>query len=429
MAENISLTNLANLTNEVTAVSAINSNNSAISSTFTDVLSRSGVAPNQMQSPLDMNSNRILNLPAPVNPSDPVRLQDSVTPVQLQILTSAGNTTSNTVYSGPLSGAAALPTFRSLVVADLPAGVGGSNMINGKIVESHSTNAVTFAIKTLAGADPSAGSPVYFWFPGNTAYRAVTSALSITIPAGQGMGATSNVAFRIWIAALDNAGTVELVVRNCTDNNGVQGFPGTGKITTTTMGGGSIRTSYSTTSRSSVSFVVLGYAEYSTGLVTAGTWNASPSSIVLFGIGVPLPGTIIKVSPAGTRLLVDQMTPGASYANTQLSATITPESAANLLQIVASGAMGSSAGTTIYAIIQRSGINIGVGQGFGNPSSILLETGFFLAGQEVINTTSSVTYFVAGQTAGTGIFYLPVSKSASVASEIGAQMIIQEVQA
>lgn len=76
MAEQITLTDLANLQNETTAVNAINSNNTTIEEAFLDVLSLSGTAPNQMQSLLDMNSNQILNLPAPLTADSPIRLQD-----------------------------------------------------------------------------------------------------------------------------------------------------------------------------------------------------------------------------------------------------------------------------------------------------------------------------------------------------------------
>lgn len=41
---------------------------------FQEVLSRDGVVPNQMQSNLDMNSNRILNLPDPVSDHEPLTL-------------------------------------------------------------------------------------------------------------------------------------------------------------------------------------------------------------------------------------------------------------------------------------------------------------------------------------------------------------------
>ena len=58
------------------SLSVINSNNDLIETALQDALSRSGNSPNQMEADLDMNSFSILNLPTPVNPTDPVRLQD-----------------------------------------------------------------------------------------------------------------------------------------------------------------------------------------------------------------------------------------------------------------------------------------------------------------------------------------------------------------
>lgn len=79
MAELPTLINLANLQNETTAVNAINSNSSAIGTAFLDVLSRSGTSPNQMATTFDMNSNRIVNLPAPIGATEPLRLTDANT--------------------------------------------------------------------------------------------------------------------------------------------------------------------------------------------------------------------------------------------------------------------------------------------------------------------------------------------------------------
>ena len=76
MTDKITLTNLVNLQNETTAVNAINSNNSTIVSAFDNTLSLNGTAPNQMQANLDMNSNHILNLPAPASNNEPLRLID-----------------------------------------------------------------------------------------------------------------------------------------------------------------------------------------------------------------------------------------------------------------------------------------------------------------------------------------------------------------
>lgn len=53
-----------------------NANNQTIETAFDNTLSRDGTSPNQMEAPLDMNSNPIINLPQAVNPTDPTRLED-----------------------------------------------------------------------------------------------------------------------------------------------------------------------------------------------------------------------------------------------------------------------------------------------------------------------------------------------------------------
>ena len=72
----ITLTDLTNLQNETTVVSKINLNNSLIETAIENTLSRDGSSPNMMGANLDMNSNRILNLPAPSANTEPVRLYD-----------------------------------------------------------------------------------------------------------------------------------------------------------------------------------------------------------------------------------------------------------------------------------------------------------------------------------------------------------------
>lgn len=72
----VTLNNLANLQNEATAVSTINNNNDALEAASDNTLSRDGTAPNQMEAVLDMNSNPVINLPAPLSDEEPVRLID-----------------------------------------------------------------------------------------------------------------------------------------------------------------------------------------------------------------------------------------------------------------------------------------------------------------------------------------------------------------
>ena len=69
----ITLNRVASLINAPTALNGIISQ---IESAFDRVLFRDGTTPNQMSANLDMNSNRILNLPYPSGGSEPIRLRD-----------------------------------------------------------------------------------------------------------------------------------------------------------------------------------------------------------------------------------------------------------------------------------------------------------------------------------------------------------------
>lgn len=74
----VTLNPLTSLENQTTAINAINNNSDTIETAFDNTLSRDGTSPNQMGADFDMNGHRILNLPAPLNPTDPVRLEDLV---------------------------------------------------------------------------------------------------------------------------------------------------------------------------------------------------------------------------------------------------------------------------------------------------------------------------------------------------------------
>lgn len=67
---------IQNLDNPPTAVSQINYNFETLQLLIDTLLSRDGATPNTMQSDLDMNNNRILNLPVPVSPTEPARHGD-----------------------------------------------------------------------------------------------------------------------------------------------------------------------------------------------------------------------------------------------------------------------------------------------------------------------------------------------------------------
>jgi hypothetical protein len=72
----LTLADLASLANQTTAINTINANNALIETALENTLSRDGTSPNAMGANLDMNSNRILNLPTPDADTEPMRKGD-----------------------------------------------------------------------------------------------------------------------------------------------------------------------------------------------------------------------------------------------------------------------------------------------------------------------------------------------------------------
>lgn len=67
---------LNDVTSGYASTTAVNANNALVEVALENTLSRDGTGPNQMEADLDMNSNRILNLPAPTSSNEPARLID-----------------------------------------------------------------------------------------------------------------------------------------------------------------------------------------------------------------------------------------------------------------------------------------------------------------------------------------------------------------
>jgi hypothetical protein len=69
-------TPLATFDNPSSAVGSINANFASLQGIIERLVSRDGTSPNTMTDDLDMNSSRIVNLPPPVNNTEPLRLKD-----------------------------------------------------------------------------------------------------------------------------------------------------------------------------------------------------------------------------------------------------------------------------------------------------------------------------------------------------------------
>jgi hypothetical protein len=163
----------------------------------------------------------------------------------------------------------------------------GTGMINGKVVASVASNALTLAIKTLAGADASAQDPVLFVFGNATkatgdyvVYR-VSAALSITISSSATLGHVSARDQQIILSAIDNAGTVELAVSCKLFDQSVR------LQSTTAMSGSATDPTvlYSTTARTNVAWYPI--ARCVSNQTTAGTWAATPTQIDLAPFTLP----------------------------------------------------------------------------------------------------------------------------------------------
>lgn len=90
----------SNLGQSISSITqAVDNNFSALVTLLADIFSRSGQAPNTMEASLDMNSNRVLNLPSPVFLTDPVRLTDLNSALQ-NVTGGGGGSGSGTVNLG-----------------------------------------------------------------------------------------------------------------------------------------------------------------------------------------------------------------------------------------------------------------------------------------------------------------------------------------
>lgn len=231
---------------------------------------------------------------------------------------------------------------------------------SGNIIEGHSSNAVTFSVKTEAGADPTAGAPVRFTFLNDTGGWDdidVVTALSITVPSGATLGTVNGVGCRIWIAAFNDAGTVRLAVRNNVSgrqfSSPPEGVPNSSTLTPSTAWDTFYTTGSAVTSKP---WIWLATARYESGLVTAGLWAVSPTAIRLVSVSMPRTGQVLKsYVAAAAAATLNTVTPTAVATQ-----NITLLSAANLVRFsVPSGHLyirsTTASGLTASIDIRRGG--------------------------------------------------------------------------
>lgn len=210
---------------------------------------------------------------------------------------------------------------------------------NFQINASVTSNALTISVVGNNGSNASAGNPVPVAFRDSTIANgdpvvvSLQAALSFTIASGNTMGCQNSVMCRLWLFAINNGGTIALCAYNA--NSAGTSIVGLNEqalqsSASGTSGGSSAQTLYcSSSSVSSKAIRYIGFIDIQES--TAGTWATGPTYVQLFGPGIKKPGDVVQVV-LGSRTSTTSTT-GSSFVTTNITASIAPTSAANLVMI------------------------------------------------------------------------------------------------
>jgi len=280
----------------------------------------------------------------------------------------------------------------------------GMEYANCSLAASVSGGALTVALKDGGGSDPSATSPCIINFRSATATTGtvttiyVTGALSFaTGTSGSTFGSSNSTPFRLWITAINNAGTVVLGVSS--QSVSTQVFPiNEGAVVSSTAcsactNAASAGVFYTTSAQTSKAVRILGYMDWASGLGTAGTWASGPTTIQMFGPGVKKPGDVVQTIYASSTSQTANAS-GTSLAATTPAIAITPTAAPNLIQLRADGSFTASAGTGKAQIYRGSGCSTAVGALAALSTNGVNNTPVSVSGLDAPGTASSTTYQV-----------------------------------
>lgn len=316
----------------------------------------------------------------------------------------------------------------SSVIANSALAFGG--VVNLQLNATVSANALTIAVKTSAGADPTATTPVLVPFrdvtiaSGAPVIVPITAALSFTIGSTNTMGCVSSQMCRLWLTLINNGGTAALCAYNALSGVNIAPINEAALQTSAsgTSGGSSAQTYYCSTSAVAAKAVrIVGYIDISE--VTAGTWATGPTYVQLFGPGIARAGQVVNTIQNSTT------TVGSTTSATFVALTsghtlpITPQSAANVIKVTAIGTLGeTNSGNGFLQLAHNSTL-------IGNPVNLFAvpTTGSVVGSRSPVaiivwdtpGTTSAITYGFQGKT-DTGTLSYP-------ATSTGSTLILEEI--
>lgn len=331
--------------------------------------------------------------------------------VGLGLYTASGTTLTRTVTSSTNSNAAislsgTAEVFITVRAQDIKESFFyGLNLVGGSIVCSVAASALTIAIKTDSGADPSPADPVNVVFrnvtaaTGDSAQLSLTAATSLVVTSGATLGSSNATSFRVWVVGFNDAGTFRLGVVNCCTKGGALNNSPTrifpldtwNPKSSTLMAATSdnAATYYTGTAVTAKPFTVLGFLDFDTGQTTAGTWAAVPTRIALWRMGMPLPGNMIQISYKEISSTTN--TSSGTFNTTAVFNAITPTSIQNAVRVTISSQFETGAANCFAQCeIRRGSTRASLACQAGTTST--------MSGNLVVicldnpGTTSSVTY-------------------------------------
>jgi len=335
-----------------------------------------------------------------------------------------------------------LPTQQSVkkyVDDEIDENVSVTGFHNLTFTATAASAALTVALKGDDGADPSATNVAKVKFRSTTltenvpVTRSISAALSVVLNSGATLGFTAAEAGRIYVWAIDNAGTVELALSRTADI-----FPESNLVTTVAVDAtaDSAAAMYSTAQRTDLACRCLGYIDITTGAV-AGEWDNAATKIQLMLPGVKRTGEVVqrkytKTSVLGsgtTAMPWDDTIPTIVEGVEAITLAITPTNAINNLKIKSSLMLGCGSEKQIGVALFQDATS----------AALAAVTGYTGGAQTaprglvhsmVAGTTSATTFRIrAGANDTTAIYLNGYPATRLYGGVSSSYMLIQEIEA
>jgi hypothetical protein len=211
--------------------------------------------------------------------------------------------------------------------------------------------------------------------------------------------------FRVWIVAGDDAGTIRLGVIKCSlPNFNVFSLRDDQIVSSTAIGTGSDSAGvfYSGSAWTSKAIRILGYLEYT--LTVAGTWDAAPTFVQVFGKGMCMPGQIVQdrytdlplISQGTTLIPFDNTVPQSNEGDEYFSLAFSSRSLCNVLDFSGEftfevNTIGNNCAVILIKDTEPSAVAISIGSHAATASRA---RPFYLRHRQYVPSVSSITWHV-----------------------------------